>query len=353
MKDVLKYSVGIDVGSKELHVCVGSWSSTQVFKIKGTKRFANDEGGMKSFWQWHQNHLGKEIPVVYVMEATGVYHENLCNFLYDKHCHVSVVVPSQSKSYAKSLGINTKTDKVDSKVLSQMGGERSLKAWQPFSPELRQLRTLTRHYESLQVLKNQVKNQIHGHNSSSNESKLLEKQQKDMLKLIEKQLIELKKNIEKLVKEDELLNQKWVYVAPIDGIGLLTFAIIAAETNGFALFQNERQLTKYAGYDVIENQSGKHKGKTTISKRGNAHIRRALHLPAFSAVKKVDSIFFLLYQRVFDKTKIKMKGYVAVQRKLLIIIFHLWKKNEAYQLNFPNKTFDIVEPIALLSVPDA
>jgi len=39
-------------------------------------------------------------------------------------------------------------------------------------------------------------------------------------------------------------------------------------------FKNQRQLVSFAGYDVIENSSGKHRGKTKISKKGNAHIRR-------------------------------------------------------------------------------
>ena len=37
-----------------------------------------------------------------------------------------------------------------------------------------------------------------------------------------------------------------------------------------------------------------------------------------------------LYERIFDRTAVKMKGYVAVQRKLLVLIYILWKKNEAY-----------------------
>jgi acyl-coenzyme A synthetase/AMP-(fatty) acid ligase len=41
-------------------------------------------------------------------------------------------------------------------------------------------------------------------------------------------------------------------------------------------------------------------------------------------------IFKNLYERVFNNTKQKMKGYVAVQRKLLIMIYTLWKKNEKY-----------------------
>ena len=73
----------------------------------------------------------------------------------------------------------------------------------------------------------------------------------------------------------------------IKGIGITTAATIIAETDGFILIKNRSQLISYAGYDVIENQSGSSiNGKTKISKKGNKYIRRALHFPALSAVKR-------------------------------------------------------------------
>lgn len=353
MKDVLKYSVGIDVGSKELHVCVGLLNASQAFKVKAQKRFVNSAKGIAAFWEWLCHHLSQGIRVVYVMEATGVYHELVCDFLYQKGSHVSVIVPSQSKAYARSLGVHTKTDKVDSRTLSQMGAERNLSAWQAFSPKLRELRNLTRQHENLQVLKNQVESQIHACDAGAYATELVQAQHKKMLEVIVEQIEELEVRIKKLVQEAEELNKKWQYIEPIYGVGILTFAIVVAETNGFALFSNERQLTKFAGYDVVENQSGKHVGKTKISKKGNAHLRRILHMASLTAVKDKDSPFAKLYQRVFDRTQIKMKGYIAAQRKLLTIIFHLWKKEVAYDKNYRHKLSSILEQNDPLSLPNA
>ncbi|MEL6835923.1 MAG: transposase, partial [Bacteroidota bacterium] len=87
----------------------------------------------------------------------------------------------------------------------------------------------------------------------------------------------------------------------------------------------------------VERQSGSTiNGKTRISKKGNRHIRRALHFPALSVVKYHEE-FTNLYNRVYDRTKIKMKGYVAVQRKLLVLIYTLYKKNEAYDPTYTQK----------------
>ena len=54
-------------------------------------------------------------------------------------------------------------------------------------------------------------------------------------------------------------------------------------------------------------------------------------MPAFSVVTYKTGPFFELYERVYNRTKIKMKAYVAVQRKLLILIYTLWKKNESFR----------------------
>ena len=124
----------------------------------------------------------------------------------------------------------------------------------------------------------------------------------------------------------------------IKGIGELSAATVIAETNGFALFENQKQLESYAGYDVIENQSGDHVGKTKISKKGNSHIRRILYMPALNVVTYKVKPFVDLYERVFSKTSIKMKGYVAVQRKLLVILYTLYKKNQKFDNEHQQKT---------------
>lgn len=347
----LKYSVGIDISQKTFHVCISVIDSEQRVTIKGSREFENRALEFEHFLEWVKRHQKEDLPLSYVMEATGVYHENLCHFLYKAGVSVSVVVPTMSKRYAQSLGTDNKTDKVDAKVLSRMGAERALDLWQPFSPSILSLRGLCRHHESLQQTKSAMNNQLHALSSGAYEYELQKGNLLALLELIEKQLEEVNKAIEKSVKEDALLNNKWEKCKGIHGIGLLSFATIIAETNGFSLFYNERQLVSYAGYDIINNQSGNHTGKTKISKKGNKHLRRILYMPALSAVKAEDSVFAHLYHRVFERTKIKMKGYVAVQRKLLTTIFHLCKKDVAYDSLYYQKTSGNPESIALFPYP--
>ncbi|MGV2479833.1 UNVERIFIED_CONTAM: IS110 family transposase, partial [Salmonella enterica subsp. enterica serovar Weltevreden] len=109
-----------------------------------------------------------------------------------------------------------------------------------------------------------------------------------------------------------------------------TIITVIAETNGFATIENAKQLASYSGLDVMMNQSGKYHGKTRISRKGNRHIRSALYLPAMSAVK-YNLRFRQFYQRIKTIKACGKVGIVAVARKLLVLIYTLWKKNIPYQ----------------------
>jgi hypothetical protein len=89
-------------------------------------------------------------------------------------------------------------------------------------------------------------------------------------------------------------------------------------------------LVSYAGYDVVENQSGNHSGKTRISKKGNSRLRRILHMPAFNAVRFNEPTCKALYDRVYERSGIKMKAYVAVQKRLLLMAYALWRSGVEY-----------------------
>lgn len=90
----------------------------------------------------------------------------------------------------------------------------------------------------------------------------------------------------------------------------------------------------YAGMDVTQNESGKYKGKTRISKRGNTRIRQALYMPSLSATTANEPIKEL-YQRINERNPdTKRKGVVAGMRKLLILTYTLWKKDEEYNRDY-------------------
>lgn len=344
----VQIGIGIDISKADFRACMMGNNGKKDFKVIASRKFSNTTKGFNDFIHWTKKHHKKyEVEEVeYLMEATGVYHENLAWELYEKEHKVIIVLPNQAKAFLKSEGIKSKTDKIDAKGLAKMVLVKKLRYWKPISPVLKELRTLTRYYQITQKELTQNRNRLHALEHSHKPDKFVLKQLRQHLKFLEKQADSIRQQIEQVSKSDGDLHNKMQQLKTIRGVGTLTVAVVVAETNGFELFYNHKQLTSYAGYDIIEHQSGKYYGQTRISKKGNSHIRRALHFPAFETVRQ-KNIFQDLYERVFERTKKKMKAYTAVQRKLLIVMYTLWKKETDFDLDYQKQNF-VEEQNALL-----
>ncbi|WP_243348551.1 IS110 family transposase [Parabacteroides sp. FAFU027] len=333
----VKYSVGLDCSKEEFVAAMSLFTSDQKITVKATRKFKNTAKGFSDCDHWICQHKKVDVAIVLTMEATGNYHENLAYYFYNQGYIVSIVLPNKSKKYMQSLGLKSKNDTIDAKGLSQMGAEQRLPAWEPFSPSVYELRALTRFCEQLSMNRTQLMNQLSSMEYGMFQVEEVKNSLLSLIQLIETQIAETKVRIKELINKDEKIRERYDKISPIKGLGPLTFATIIAETNGFKLFENERQLTSYAGYDIVENQSGKRVGKTKISKKGNSHIRRIMHMASLNVVKYGEPKFVNLYNRIMSKTTIKMKAYVAIQRKLLCLTYILWKRNEAYDANYEAK----------------
>lgn len=327
--DLIKQNVGIDVSKDDFKVCLSVMDYGIKIAKRGSHSFENNLSGFEDLMQWLDKKQVKELSLSFTMEATGVYYENLAYFLYRKGFNVHVVLPNQAKKYILSLGIKLKTDKTDAQYLSHMGLERNLRVWQPLSPNMQQLRNLTRERERIVRERTSVSNQLHAcrHQGDPNQRSI--DRTKEHISFLDRQIKEIEKEIDCLVKQDKVLEAKLSYMQSIPGVGLITAAVIAAETNGFATITNVKQLTSLAGLDIIIAESGKWKGHSKISKKGNSHIRKALYMPTLTKVKK-DKPTQDYYQRLKQKKGKGMIAAVAVQRKLLGLMYTLWKKEQMF-----------------------
>lgn len=331
------YSIGLDVDKSTFKTCLKVREGENRSVVKASRTFGNNSNGFKEFDQWIKKHRKVDGSLKIVMEATGVYHEHLAWYLHELDYSVYIVLPLRAKRYMQSLGQKSKNDQLDAVGLADMGMQQELERWLPCSRNLLGLRSLTRQVEMLQETRTSLKNQLEAAEYLAFCDKMVINNFKSLIKAVEKDITKLKTRIAQFVQEDEVLNQKYQLVEGIKGLGLLSFATIVAETSGFELFKSQKQLVSYSGYDVIENQSGTRTGKTRISKQGNKHIRRILHMASLNMVKYRVEPFANLYARIEERTKIKMKGYVAVQRKLLCMIYALWKNDTAFDPDFQTK----------------
>ena len=330
MPEIIKYAFGIEISKDSLDIRFGSIDTEQRTKISNTKSFKNTEQGIIELYLYRTSLVKDDKPVYYIMEATGVYFEKLAFYLKEKGEKVIVILPNKSKYYRQSLDPKGKSDEIDSAALTQLGLERNLREWEIPALAMRELKELTREYETINNMMTQFKNQLHAKKHSKFSFGSTEERLKQSIKMFNSQLKTILSEIEKIIKQDpELYMKVDMIVNSLKGVGLITIAKIIAETNCFSLIKNKNQLSSYAGLDVIEDSSGNRIGITKISSKGNSHLRHALYMPALSAIKYINEMKNL-YIRICVKHKAKKVGLTAVMRKLLILIYTLWKKNEPY-----------------------
>jgi transposase len=345
MKKIVKQVVGIDVAQDELVVCVGKMYDDWTPELCGSKVFANTSKGFASFVQWVSKFTDALIPVRFVMEATGVYHESFAYYLDEHRLEVSIILPNKISNYARSLNIKTITDKTASEAITFFGLERKLDQWHRPEGLYKYLKQLTRERSQLIDERTVLKNQLHAENAGAEPHKKSVARIKDRILLLNLQEKEIKKELEELIATQSEIQELILLICSLPGVGLLTAATIVGETNGFELIRNKRQLASYAGLDVKEKQSGTSvKGKPCISKKGNKHVRRAMHLPALTAIRH-DERFKGIFVRLVSKHGIKMKAAVAVQRKLLEMMYTLYKSNTAYDKNYFSNKDEVLQAV--------
>jgi transposase len=243
-------------------------------------------------------------------------------------------MPNKMSNYQKTLEVKTITDKTASQAIVSYGLEKKLTIWEKPRRLFKELRQLTRERGQLIDQRTVVKNQLHSEQSEAFPNpKSLERMQAQIQFFVNQEK-EVMEEIKALIKQDKEVSKSVELICSIPGIGLLTAATILAETNNFNFLSNKKQLTSFAGLDVKEKQSGTSvKGKPKISKRGNRHLRKAMHLPALTAIRH-DERYKSIFARLVARHGIKMKAAVAVQRKLLELAYIVFKTNKPYDKEY-------------------
>lgn len=330
MEELVKISVGIDCGNDHHVANLSGYNNQETIVNVGSLKFLNSTNGFNKFFRWLKKLHVDLSKVVFVLEVTGVYHEQMASELFDLGYNVCVVLPYKSKHFSKTIDIKTMNDFVAAYSLAVMGLEKKLDRWNKPDPFYLTLKQLTREKEQLVHESTQIKNQLHAENASAWPNQASVRRMNQRIKFIKKQIAEIESELHQIVKETTSLKVKIDQLCSIKGVGFITAITVIAETSGFNLIRNKKQLVSYAGLDVVEKTSGTSvRGKSHISKHGNKYLRKCLHFPALTAIRHSQKAKDL-FVRLVSKHGIKMKAVVAVQRKLLVLMYILWKNNSFF-----------------------
>jgi transposase len=150
----------------------------------------------------------------------------------------------------------------------------------------------------------------------------------DELEMGERHIAEIESSMERMLNDtgyaDKLLS--------IKGIGVVTAAGFLGEVGDPLRFQSARQIANYAGFNLVEDSSGKSKSGTCISKRGRSRLRALLYQMAFTMVAQnaeMKALHKHMTSRVKNPLK-KKQSLVVISKKIITVIYSLLKKQALY-----------------------
>jgi transposase len=312
-------TLGIDIAKLKFNVCFINPSGKLKHKV-----FANSTAGFAQLREWLCKQESERVHAC--LEATGTYGEALALWLHQAGHTVSVVNPAAIKAFAASRLSRTKTDRVDAELIARFCLAQAPPAWTPLPPEVRELQALVRRLESLIEMRVAEQNRL----EAGIMVEAVKVSVEELITHLSAQIKHTEKLIRKHIKDHPRLKEQSELLDSIPGIAQTTAATILAEITDFTHYSSARQVAAYAGLVPRERTSGSSvRGRTRLSKIGNARLRKALYFPAITALRC--SEFFQAWAKgLQERGKCKMSVIGAAMRKLIHLAYGVLKTGKPF-----------------------
>ncbi|MCA1614480.1 MAG: IS110 family transposase [Acidobacteria bacterium] len=312
-------TLGIDIAKLEFNVCLIQHGGQPRHKVS-----PNHAAGFEQLEGWLARQGVEQVHAC--VEATGTYGEALALLLHEAGHTVSVTDPAAIKAFAGSRLSRTKTDRVDAELIARFCLAQAPPAWTPLPREVRELQALVRRLESLVEMRVVEENRL--------SSGVMAEAVRESVEAHLSHLNEQSKRCEELIRghinSHPALKRRSELLDSIPGIAETTAALLPAEITDITQCRSARQVAAYAGLVPRERQSGSSlRGRTRLSKIGNARLRRALYFPAITALRC--SPFFQAWaEGLLERGKSKMSIICAVMRKPVHVAYGVLKSGKEF-----------------------
>lgn len=264
------------------------------------------------------------------LEATGQYGQGVAAYLFEQGHSVSVINPARIRYYAYSCLRRNKTDQVDAELIRQYGEREQPALWSPPPASFQQLQALVRHLDDLIATRQQTLNRL----KSGQQLQAVQDSLDKLIECLDHQIKTIRRAIQTHIQSHPELRHRGQLLVSIPGIAWLTAARILGEVRDILDFNHIGQLTAYAGLNPSNCLSGTsvHK-KARLSKTGNAHLRKALYMPAIVA-KRFNPIVRTFCNRLIANGLLPAQAVGAAMRKLLHLIYGVLKNDRPFDPNY-------------------
>jgi len=305
--------VGLDIGKLNFVACYKTESQC----IKQT--FDNTPDGFQKFCDWKNDH--NIYSAHYCMESTGKYGYALAYFLFDKNEKVSVVNPSSIKFFGKSLMLRNKTDEIDAELIAHFCEARQPSLWSPKPANLDLLGSLLKRIEQLTIMRNQENNRLEAETKRDIINSI-----QIVIEALDQQIKETDNRMQNIISDDDDLSKKAKKLSSIKGVGDRTIQMFLANFSDLEKFSHPKQICAFIGINPSQSQSGTSLNNSTMSKMGNAFLRKTLYMPTLCSTVH-NPVVREFYQRLVANGKPKKLAVCASMRKLIFLMYGVLKNN--------------------------
>lgn len=311
---------GVDVSQRTLDVAVRDHGGNE-----RAAQFDNTAAGHHQLIRWLTKG-GKAARVV--LEATGVYSLDVAVALHAaKRIEVMVVNPRAARKFAEACLQRSSTDATMAVALREYAARMAFVPWVPPAESVRHLRAIARRIAALTDERTSEQNRAHAGAASAATPAVVVNDIAVNLRHLQRRLAELHRQARALIHNDPALTQAYHRLTSVRGIAATSAIQLLGELLVLPADMTVRQWVAHSGLDVRHVTSGTSVHRTPrISKQGNAHVRRALYMPALVAAQHEPHVR-AFYEQLLAAGKKPLQALVAVMRKLLHAIYGMLKTN--------------------------
>ena len=382
---------GIDVASEKHNCCIMDKNEKVLLEFS----FSNDTVGFTQLLHYlNHSHIPEGVKRNIGLEATGVYGENLTNFLMRNGFEVTTFNPLTVKKQLSATTLRkTKTDKSDAKFLATMLARGNYKPDVPVLYHISELKSLSRRRfltvkkrsgakniakalltklfpeylkiftdtfgtTSMAILRNYPSAKEIAACRPSSLSKILKSSSKGRFGIDKaKEIINIAKNsigkysaadalslsltleeidffskqIDRIEKEIHIIfKENPSPILSIPGVGEVLGAMIISEIGNIQRFSNHNKLLAFAGLEPSISESGKRNSSSGSMVKRGSPYLRWAIMWAARTVPRYSQTFAKYFDKKSDEGKHFNVAVSHVAKKLIRVIFSLEKNNSVF-----------------------
>ena len=260
------FNLGADIGKDEIVIACAEGNSSP-------RKIENRRGALLALLKGlpARSRIG--------VEATGSYHELLAELAHKLGFVVYVLNPKDTRHYAKAMGLRGKTDRVDAQLIARMIAREheKLHPWIPPTPEQRQINRLLKRRAKVSRVRAALIQSFKGLKGFTVELNALKER-------LDKLIARIDAKVKMLIETSAERKQDYMRLRKITGVGAVVASSVLNTLERLPLGSADA-FVAFTGLDPRPDDSGQHRGRRRLSKRGPSELRRLLYLAAMASAK--------------------------------------------------------------------